>query len=454
MSREMEAIYTSTMGSYKKILGQFNPALENLVFLGNNYMRAIRALSEAAETYYNAIKRIGEHALQNAACQGLGQLIMQMADSCRTATAGLNIVFQSLQGEILQQMDKNTKLDKQFILDSQNRYEMEYRHKANTLDKCMTEVWRMERQRDRNLREMKENVNMLHLDMMSFVKESQKAAELEEKRRYRFLAEKQLALCNTFLQYHSRSQGVLQPRVSVWKDQIDTSRAQDQQAYQYAPIRQNSDSMNDTRAPPRSDSNLRGLQRTTSSGAVVNSQQRTRSNSFGEVAVAAVAAAATNSGNKRVQALVDHSTGGNSTLLPFSKGAVITVMVPEARNGWLYGRVDGFPKTGWFPEAYVRPVDQNPSSFGLRSAHSTGDLIEGQENAPQQGGYRAPPATSESNSRRGSDANILAAPAINNMAGRKGPASRGDLFPPGTNPFATVKLRPTVTNDRSAPIIR
>lgn len=24
----------------------------------------------------------------------------------------------------------------------------------------------------------------------------------------------------------------------------------------------------------------------------------------------------------------------------------------------------------------------------------------------------------------------------------------------GTNPFATVKLRPTVTNDRSAPIIR
>lgn len=26
--------------------------------------------------------------------------------------------------------------------------------------------------------------------------------------------------------------------------------------------------------------------------------------------------------------------------------------------------------------------------------------------------------------------------------------------PRGTNPFATVKLRPTVTNDRSAPLIR
>lgn len=30
-----------------------------------------------------------------------------------------------------------------------------------------------------------------------------------------------------------------------------------------------------------------------------------------------------------------------------------------------------------------------------------------------------------------------------------------DLSPHrGTNPFATVKLRPTVTNDRSAPLIR
>ena len=42
------------------------------------------------------------------------------------------------------------------------------------------------------------------------------------------------------------------------------------------------------------------------------------------------------------------------------------------------------------------------------------------------------------------------------------PQPAGDLGPShpllspnrGTNPFATVKLRPTVTNDRSAPLIR
>ncbi|XP_063283504.1 brain-specific angiogenesis inhibitor 1-associated protein 2-like protein 2 [Pelobates fuscus] len=455
MSREMESIYTTTIGSYKKILGQFNPALENLVFLGNNYLRALNALTDVAETYYNAIKKIGEQALQNATCQGLGQLLIQMADSCRTASAGLNVVFQTLHGEIIQQMDKNTKLDVQFIHDSQTRYEMEYRQRAATLDKCMTEAWRMERQKDRNWREMKENVSMLHSDMLSFVKESQRAAELEEKRRYRFLAERQWLLCSSFFQYHNRAQGVLQSRVPTWKEQIDASRNQGQQPTQYVPNRQTPSPMTEVRGSSRFDSSHRGVQRTPSNGSMGNAQQRMRSSSFGEVAVAAVAAAASNTGGKRVQALVDHNTGGNSTLLPFSKGVMITVLVPEARNGWLYGRLEGLSTTGWFPEAYVKSLDQDPRSYGLRSAHSTGDLLDGQDNTPQTGYRPISQGPPEPSIRRGSEAGMIpAAPAHSNPASRKPPVSRGDLFPKGTNPFATVKLRPTVTNDRSAPIIR
>ncbi|KAM8930452.1 BAR/IMD domain-containing adapter protein 2-like 2 isoform 2-T2 [Pelodytes ibericus] len=467
MSREMDSIYTSTIGSYKKILGQFNPALENLVFLGNNYLRAMHALSEIAETYFNAIKKIGEQALQNAACQGLGQLLIQMADSCRSASAGLNMVFQTLHGEIIQQMDKNTKLDMQFIHDSQNRYEMEYRHRAANLDKCMSEAWRMERQKDRKLREMKENVDMLHSDMLAFVKESQRAAELEEKRRYRFLAEKQWLLCSSFLQYHSRAQGFLQ-HVPSWNEQIDASRTQTQQTNNYVPSRptpnprnsamvrkrhEHSD-QNDMRGPSRADSNRRGLQRTPSNGSLGSSQQRTRSSSFGEVAVAAVAAAASSSGGRRVQAIADHNTGGNRTLLQFSKGVMITVLVPEARNGWLYGRLEGLSTTGWFPEAYVKSSDQDPRSYGLRSAHSAENLL--QDNIPQPD-YRQnvrDQGPSNPNSRRGSVTSTAPPPPpFSNNAGKKAP-SRGDLFPKGTNPFATVKLRPTVTNDRSAPIIR
>ncbi|XP_063797604.1 brain-specific angiogenesis inhibitor 1-associated protein 2-like protein 2 [Pseudophryne corroboree] len=463
----------STDVGRQKILGQFNPALENLVYLGNNYLRALSALSEVAETYYNAIKKIGELALQNSVCHGLGEVLIQMADSCRTASAGINVVFQTLHGEIVQQMDKNTKLDMQFIRESQNRYEKEYHQKAATLDKCMSEAWRMERQRDHNLQNMKERVNTLHLDMLSFARESQRAAELEEKRRYRFLAERHWLLCSSFLQYHNRAQGLLNTRVSTWKEQIDISRAQNapvSQSQSYTPSRQTTSPRDSMNMMPRSvvdvlsmvnrpaETAKTGLQRTPSVGSLSN--VRGRSSSFGEVAVAAVVAAAVSAGNRRVQAIVDHNPGGNRTMLQFSKGDVITVLVPEAQNGWLYGRLEGLSTTGWFPEAYVRSLDTDhhsrPSS--MRSAHSASDLLDTSDNL-QQPNYRQnamEQRPTNKNSQRGQESNAAPPPpSLNNNGVKKsGGGLRGELFPRGTNPFATVKLRPTVTNDRSAPIIR
>lgn len=46
----------------------------------------------------------------------------------------------------------------------------------------------------------------LRSEMQAFVSESQREAELEEKRRYRFLAEKHQMLYNTLLQFYSRVQ--------------------------------------------------------------------------------------------------------------------------------------------------------------------------------------------------------------------------------------------------------
>lgn len=46
-------------------------------------------------------------------------------------------------------------------------------------------------------------------------------------------------------------------------------------------------------------------------------------------------------GARRVRALVAHSEGANHTLLRFSAGDVVEVLVPEPRNGWLYGKLEG-----------------------------------------------------------------------------------------------------------------
>ena len=64
---------------------------------------------------------------------------------------------QTFHVDLLQHMEKNSKMDVQFISESQKQYELEYRRKANNLEKCTTELWRMERARDKNVREMKES---------------------------------------------------------------------------------------------------------------------------------------------------------------------------------------------------------------------------------------------------------------------------------------------------------
>ncbi|XP_075408780.1 BAR/IMD domain-containing adapter protein 2-like 2 [Tenrec ecaudatus] len=516
MAPEMDPLYRSTIAIYQSIMEQFNPALENLVYLGNNYLRAFHALSKAAEVYFNAIQKIGEQALQSTTSQILGEVLVQMSDIQRHLNSDLEVVVQTFHGDLLQHMEKNTKLDMQFIKDSRQHYEAEYRRRAANLEKRMSDLWRMERKRDKNAREMKESVNRLHAQMQAFVSESQRAAELEEKRRYRFLAEKHLLLSNTFLQFFGRARGLLQNRVVLWKEQSEASRSpsrahspgllasplgppypsgrltptrldmpqRPQGEFSSPRSRHSSGSYGPEPTEPRATSQLepdrRSLPRTPSASSLyTSSAQRPRSNSSGE--------RPGSGGHRRVRALVSHAEGANHTLLRFSAGDVVEVLVPEAQNGWLYGKLEGSSTSGWFPEAYVKPVEVVPSSplnsmtpmnimnelpsrsYPLRGSHSLDDLLDPPGNSTGPSEYRdgqarsrapsrvpsrapSPVPTPLPGSRRGSIGSMgVASDAKNLTAWEQQPP---ELFPRGTNPFATVKLRPTVTNDRSAPFIR
>ncbi|XP_047642236.1 brain-specific angiogenesis inhibitor 1-associated protein 2-like protein 2 [Phacochoerus africanus] len=528
MAPEMDQFYRSTVAIYKSIMEQFNPALENLVYLGNNYLRAFHALSEAAEVYFNAIQKIGEQALQSSTSQILGEILVQMSDTQRHLNSDLEVVVQTFHGDLLQHMEKNTKLDMQFIKDSRQHYEMEYRHRAANLEKCMSELWRMERKRDKNAREMKESVNRLHAQMQAFVSESQRAAELEEKRRYRFLAEKHLLLSNTFLQFFGRARGMLQNRVLLWKEQSEASRSPSRAhspgllgpvlGPPYPSGRLTPTRLDMPQRPlgefgsPRSrhgsgsygpePTEARPLPRTPSASSLYSSStQRSRSNSFGE----RPGGGGGGGGARRVRALVSHSEGANHTLLRFSAGDVVEVLVPEAQNGWLYGKLEGSSTSGWFPEAYVKPLEELPMnpmkplnpvtsmkpmnavnpvastnpvspmnalpsrSYPLRGSQSLDDLLDRPGNSTAPSEYwdgqscsrtpsgvpshtPSPVPTPLPGGRRGSMGSMGAASDGKKLTSWE--QQPPELFPRGTNPFATVKLRPTVTNDRSAPLIR
>lgn len=484
-------------------MDDFNPGLHNLVFLGNNFLQALEAVTKAADVYFDAIRKFGEQALQTASCNILGQVLVQISDTQQSLNSDMESAFQRFHGDLLQEMEKNMKLDMQFINGSRQRYEKEYRYRVATLEKRKTELWRMERNHDRNVREMQDKVSQLHMDLQMFLSESYKAAQTEERRRYRFLAEKHWLLSHTALQFFNRATGVLQNRISVWKEHTDSTRtthnntsntlspshSSGYQSGRTTPVGKNFDMM---QRPGDSNANIRRsfnsipqaveYERaehkhpeadrrslvTNSSFASSSDIHLSRSNSLGDSMDAA--------DGSRVQAVVSHNPGNNRTLLPFGKGDVIHVLVPEAKNGWLFGKLEGTNTQGWFPEAYVQPLQerrphQEPPQrgFPLRGTQSTGDLLDHSGSltpklehnktsvppappVPSSGQFNSGSSAASVRSRSGSVTSL--ASNATSEARKSGLEPPRELFPRGTNPFATVKLRPTVTNDRSAPLIR
>uniref|UniRef100_A0A8B9JE98 BAR/IMD domain containing adaptor protein 2 like 2b n=1 Tax=Astyanax mexicanus TaxID=7994 RepID=A0A8B9JE98_ASTMX len=168
-------------------------------------------------------------------------------------------------------------------------------------------------------------------------------------------------------------------------------------------------------------------------------------------------------GGRTMRALVSHPASSNPVLLPFSNGETLTVLIPEPRNGWLYGRHDAS-----LASADLRPISPAPDRKTEASYETKATQKTYSEIPPP-----APPI------RRASGDFRPVSPLIDRRAEshfdskveHKGYSQIPPPAPPlpnsldcsvlmfvlfrfrGSNPFATVKLRPTVTNDRSAPKI-
>ncbi|XP_049320412.1 brain-specific angiogenesis inhibitor 1-associated protein 2 isoform X3 [Astyanax mexicanus] len=94
-----------------------------------------------------------------------------------------------------------------------------------------------------------------------------------------------------------------------------------------------------------------------------------------------VAAGLERNGRTRVQAIFSHAAGDNNTLLSFVEGDTITLLVPEARDGWHYGENEKTRMRGWFPFSYTRVIpepDTNRLHVSLQHGRScsTGNLLE------------------------------------------------------------------------------
>ncbi|XP_051994803.1 brain-specific angiogenesis inhibitor 1-associated protein 2-like protein 2 [Xyrauchen texanus] len=411
-----DQLHRTTLGVYTSLMEQFNPSLQRLVSLGNSYIQAFQGLAVTSEAYFNALSKLGEQAMQSMSSRLLGDVLIQISESQRRLTNELEGVFRRFHSEVLQEMDNNVRQDKDYILTSRRRYEMEVRNQATALE-----------------RQMRRGVPQDCSEYVHFLRESQNEALKEEERRYRFLVEKHCGLTQSIAYLMNKTWGSLQNRAEGWKDLVNHTR----ESHPHTPSRLEDNTIDDRVSRWAEQS----LGRVPSRGP---SPQPSLSSNFSGLA-----------GGRVMRAMVPHPPTANPTLLPFSREETITLLAQEPRNGWLYGRSDSSGRQGWFPAAYVGPMDEPPGPFVSSSSFRSSSRLSNLLDQPgSRHHYVAPPPPAPpplSTTKTSESRPITPTPSANRRQDHYG--SRPALFPSGTNPFATVKLKPTKTNDRSAPRI-
>uniref|UniRef100_A0A8C7XIH5 BAR/IMD domain containing adaptor protein 2 like 2a n=1 Tax=Oryzias sinensis TaxID=183150 RepID=A0A8C7XIH5_9TELE len=427
-------LHRSTLGIYSSLIEEFNPSLLKLVSLGNSYVQAFKVLAATSEAYFSALSKIGQTALNTMSSRSLGDVLIQISENQRRLNMELEGMFSWFSSEVLQKMETNVRLDRNYLSDSRVKYEKVVHNQEMHLRRGASQDFR---------------------EFERFLRESNGEALKEEERRFRFLAEKHNSLMQSVAQLMNRTGGNLQHRADTWTENISASRQPEVIRPASVGNTEGMKMKEDDHRRGRDEEPLGNIPSRAPSPQ--GSVSRLRTDSTGGPA-----------GERTMRAKVAyHPTDNNPSLLTFRKGETIVVMSQQPKNGWLYGRVENGSRKGWFPAAFVEPAINPPSPISSRiiSSNSTirGSNISLKSLPPvsNQGGAAPPPpppppppqslpASSPSLSR---PSTIKKAPESQpeNKQRPQAQDSRPELFPRGTNPFATVKLKPTSTNDRSAP---
>ncbi|XP_040033272.2 brain-specific angiogenesis inhibitor 1-associated protein 2-like protein 1a isoform X2 [Gasterosteus aculeatus] len=481
MSRAPDDVSKLTESTYKNVMDQFNPGLRNMVNLGKNYEKSVTAMTLAGKAYFEAVSKVGENATLSPVSRELGVVLMEISNAHRRVFNELDENFKTFHREIVIELEKKTEMDVKYMNATFKRYQSEHKVKMDHLERSQTDLKKLRRKsqgKHSSKYEIRENefmetISSRQVDMQKFIAEGCREALLEEKRRFCFLADKHCVFSYQISNFHEKAKEMLAAQLPSWQekcsditkvpDTVNTMIEELSPTPEQSPVVQRYDGYNagskvpppapqlkaqisplvdmfnqEPRipfSPPAENSSERG-------GVAEGGMSRSTSQSSG-----------LNVGRKpRVRTVFPHAAGNNPTLLSFEEGDVIVLLVQEEKDGWLYGELEKTQQRGWFPSSYSRPYSEpviSNSSLGTPlHRRSVASLQEREEEEEEEEPVLLPPADYSDGTAPGPATPATPSP-LNKVSLGNGTAKAAFLG--GGNPFATVKLRPTVTNDRSAP---
>nr|XP_020029484.1 brain-specific angiogenesis inhibitor 1-associated protein 2-like protein 1 [Castor canadensis] len=493
------------------VMEQFNPGLRNLINLGKNYEKAVNAMILAGKAYYDGVAKIGEMASGSPVSTELGHVLIEISSTHKQLNESLDENFRKFHKEVIHELEKKTELDVKYMTATLKRYQTEHRSKLDSLEKSQAELKKIRRksQGGRNAlkyehKEMEyvETVTSRQSEIQKFIADGCKEALLEEKRRFCFLVDKHCSLASHMYSYHLKSAELLNSKLPRWQETCcDATKVPEKIVHmieeiktplstpvsgtpQPSPMIERSSMVGkdyDTLskyspkmppAPPAKPYTGPLIDMFSNPAAAAHSSERTKSSADTSEDPSLQRSVSVATGlnmlkKQKVTTIFPHTAGTNKTLLGFAQGDVVTLLIPEEKDGWLYGEHDSTKARGWFPSSYTKLLEENekeivtvpaPSPAPMRSV-STVDLTEKSSVVIPPPDYLECLSTGAAGKRADAKTTTTfkaSAPASRPEATTSSDAD-GNGKPPflsGENPFATVKLRPTVTNDRSAPIIR
>ncbi|XP_019368431.1 PREDICTED: brain-specific angiogenesis inhibitor 1-associated protein 2-like protein 1 isoform X1 [Gavialis gangeticus] len=512
MSRAPEEVSRLTESTYKNVMEQFNPGLRNLINLGKNYEKAVNAMILAGRAYYDGLAKIGDIATESPVSKELGQVLVEISSAHKKLNDSLDESFKKFHKEIITELEKKTELDVKYMNATLKRYQTEHKSRLDSLEKSQAELKKIKRKSQGGRNAMKyeykeieylETVTSRQSDIQRFIAEGCREALLEEKRRFCFLVDKHCSFTQHMNYYHIQCTDLLNSKLPVWQETCSDATKVPEKVISmieeiktpgstpisgtpqpspmierntvigknYYPLHENA-----AKVPPAPTSRayISPLVDMFNNPAAVQKAPSERLNNSTDNSDDAnlcrstsVATGLNIMKRPKVKTIFPHTAGSNKTLLSFAQGDIITLLVAEEKDGWLYGEHDLTKVKGWFPSSYTKPLEEPaenrlaapvPSPVPIRSISSV--------NLADKGGVVLPPpdylgplkigAVSEKRLDSSKDT-IVKVPVERPDSTTPKPDINGITKPPflsGENPFATVKLRPTVTNDRSAPIIR
>uniref|UniRef100_A0AAQ5Z898 IMD domain-containing protein n=1 Tax=Amphiprion ocellaris TaxID=80972 RepID=A0AAQ5Z898_AMPOC len=419
----------------QNVMEQFNPGLRNLVNLGKSYEKAVTAMALAGKAYFDAVAKVGENAIVSPVSRELGVVLMEIAETNRKVQIELEENFKRFHREIIVELEKKTEMDVKYMNATFKRYQSEHKLKQDSLERSQTDLKKLRRKsqgKHSSKYEIKENeymetISSRQMDMQKFIADGCKEALLEEKRRFCFLADKHCMFSYQMSNFHEKAKEMLAVKIPSWQEKcsditkvpdtvvtmiegLSSTPEQSPQVERYS--RNNGEPMVPPPAPPQKAhiSPLANMfnpapRSPLTSSSDHNSDQGSLGD--GSLSRSTSQSSGLNMGRRtRVRTIFPHTAGNNDTLLSFDDGDIIALLIQEEKDGWLYGE-----------------LEKTQHNLGTPVRRLSVVSLPEQEEEEEEPVLLPPPDY------------MVTQPHV------------------VWNPFATVKLRPTVTNDRSAPII-